>query len=406
MPRDGSGNFSRTAGVFTGASIWQNRRDSGDATIYASEHDTHDQDLAQAIADSLSKDGQTVPTANLPMGDFRHTGVGNASARNHYAVVGQIQDGGYIYGGTSTGAANAYDISANLNPAVTVPAVAGMTFRFRAHQTNTAGCVFTAGPNIGAIHIRQRGDSASQLAAGMIQNGQIVEVTYDGTFFRINNPHDAITQSVVQNSAYVWGGTSGGSSSNYTVTLSPAATTFPAGTRIWFIANHTNTGVTSLNVNGLGAAGIGTGWPTVTDLKAGMIQSGQIVDVVYDGLRFLLMNPTKGPFTYNSTASTTGTITAGAILRARYSLDPFAKQCHVEISAALTIAGGDVSFTLPVAAYSADGSATIAACGAATLTDISCVVNGSSVTISRASGMFPTPPATVPFVVNATYEYA
>jgi len=50
-------------------------------------------DLAAAITQSLSKDGQTVPTADLPMGGFKHTGVGDPVLRNNYASLGWIQDG-------------------------------------------------------------------------------------------------------------------------------------------------------------------------------------------------------------------------------------------------------------------------------------------------------------------------
>jgi len=50
-------------------------------------------DLAAAITQSLSKDGQTVPTADLPMGSFKHTGVGDPVLRNNYASLGWVQDG-------------------------------------------------------------------------------------------------------------------------------------------------------------------------------------------------------------------------------------------------------------------------------------------------------------------------
>lgn len=66
------------------------------------------------------------------MGGFRHTGVGAASARTHYAVVGGIQDSLYnwIAGG---GAADA--ITAAYSPAVTA-LVDGMELNFRAAAAN------------------------------------------------------------------------------------------------------------------------------------------------------------------------------------------------------------------------------------------------------------------------------
>jgi hypothetical protein len=50
-------------------------------------------DIAQALTDSISKNGVTTPTTNLPMGTFNHTGVGPATARDQYGQAGQIQDG-------------------------------------------------------------------------------------------------------------------------------------------------------------------------------------------------------------------------------------------------------------------------------------------------------------------------
>ena len=89
---DGSGTFTRTNGVFTGANVWVNDRDAG-VKIRADRQDTHDQDLATGINNTLTKDGQNTPTANLPMGGFRHTGPGAATARDQYGRVAETRDG-------------------------------------------------------------------------------------------------------------------------------------------------------------------------------------------------------------------------------------------------------------------------------------------------------------------------
>lgn len=414
MPRNASGVFSRIAGVFSGPTSWTNRRDSGDATIYAAEHDQHDQDIAEALTDSISASGLTTPSANLPMGGFRHTDVGNASTRDEYAVVKQIQDGGYIWGGTSTGAANAYDISANMTPTITV-ATPGMKVRFIAHQTNTGGSTITVGSGAAGIHIRRMQAQGSQLLAGEIQSGQVVEAIYDGTVFRLQNPTILVTQQVVQGSTWIWGGTSGGSSSNYTVTLSPVPTTFPAGSRLWFLANHTNTGITSLNVNGLGAAGVGTGWPTVVDLKAGMIQSGQLVDVVFDGLRFLMMNPNMGPLTWTPTVTGDGSVVNlnGATTRARYSVNPFTRRCNFEFVSVFQATGTTkVTFSLPLAPYSTDTMPTSfssyisVTTGSIIYPGIAKVSGSNCEVIRESNGVFVAANVIQSVVVNGSYEYA
>lgn len=94
MPRNGSGTFTRTNGDHTGTEVWQEDA-AGGIKIVASRQDVHDQDMADALTASIAKDGQTVPTANLPMGGFRHTGVGASSADSHYATVAQCKNGEY-----------------------------------------------------------------------------------------------------------------------------------------------------------------------------------------------------------------------------------------------------------------------------------------------------------------------
>jgi hypothetical protein len=79
MARDGNGNYSLASGnpVVAGTTItdtWANNTLS---------------DIATALTQSLSRDGQTVPTANLPMATFKHTGAGDASANGQYLVYGQ-----------------------------------------------------------------------------------------------------------------------------------------------------------------------------------------------------------------------------------------------------------------------------------------------------------------------------
>jgi hypothetical protein len=70
------------------------------------------QDIADAITASLAKDGQTVPTANLPMGTFKHTGAGDASASGEYVNFGQFISGSYTPTLTpSAGSASAVSFS-------------------------------------------------------------------------------------------------------------------------------------------------------------------------------------------------------------------------------------------------------------------------------------------------------
>ncbi len=79
MARNGSGAYSLPAGnpVVAGTVI--------DAAVQNSTLN----DIAAELTASLAKDGQTVPTANLPMGGFKHTGAAAGAATGQYLLYGQ-----------------------------------------------------------------------------------------------------------------------------------------------------------------------------------------------------------------------------------------------------------------------------------------------------------------------------
>ncbi len=81
MPRNGAGQYNAPAGnpVVSGTTItstWANDTVS---------------DIGNEITRSIAKDGQTPPTANLPMGGFRHTGAADAVGSGDYTTLGQMQ---------------------------------------------------------------------------------------------------------------------------------------------------------------------------------------------------------------------------------------------------------------------------------------------------------------------------
>ena len=184
MPRNGSGGYSRiTPGTpyVAGTTI--------DEGVVNDEMD----DLGNEIAGSLAKDGQTTPTANLPMGGYKHTGVANGSARTHYAAVGQVQDSTFT---TGTVGGTADVITLTTSPAVSAYAT-GQLFQFVAGGTNTGATTLNVS-SLGAKAVKR--DVSVALQAGDIVNGGIVLVEYDGTNFQLMNPRTTVTQSASDNS--------------------------------------------------------------------------------------------------------------------------------------------------------------------------------------------------------------
>jgi hypothetical protein len=134
-------------------------------------------DLATGLTTALTKDGQTTPTANIPMGTFKFTGLGAGSSATDSANLSQVQ--------SSTGsfltAAGTDTITASVSPSLTAYGV-GQTFKFIAAATNT-GAVTINISALGAKSIVKNGSTA--LSAGELVSGSMYQIVYDGTNFQL-----------------------------------------------------------------------------------------------------------------------------------------------------------------------------------------------------------------------------
>lgn len=184
MPRNGSGTYALPAGnpVVSGTVIqsagWGNPTMS---------------DIASALTQSIASDGQTTPSANLPMGNFAHTGVGSASARTMYARAAEVQDGTPTYlttvAGTNTITATA--------PLSMTAYVAGQAFRFIPANSNTGAATLNIN-SIGARNIFNRG---AALLGGELTAGVPVIVVDDGTRMHLVNAQPSSLVFLATNTA-------------------------------------------------------------------------------------------------------------------------------------------------------------------------------------------------------------
>jgi hypothetical protein len=168
MARDGSGGHSLPNGTYTPNTL-------ADADKVTADF----QDLSSGIAQSISKDGQTTPTANLQMGGFKLTGMGAGSAAEDSVNLGQAQAQAFLWAGTTGGTADALTLSPS--PAITAYA-AGQHFRFIAASNNT-GAATAAVSGLTAKAIQNGGDA---LVADDIEAGALYEMVYDGAAFQIS----------------------------------------------------------------------------------------------------------------------------------------------------------------------------------------------------------------------------
>jgi hypothetical protein len=134
-------------------------------------------DLATGLSTAITKDGQTTPTANLPMGTFKFTGLSAGSAATDSTNIAQVQNsfGSFLtVAGTDT-------ITASVSPALTAYA-SGQMFAFVAANTNT-GAVTINISSLGAKAITKTGNTA--LVAGDLTANYLFVVVYDGTQFQV-----------------------------------------------------------------------------------------------------------------------------------------------------------------------------------------------------------------------------
>jgi hypothetical protein len=169
LARNGSGTYSLPEAAFVSGTVISSTAVNSDLS-----------DIANALTASIAKDGQTVPTANLPMGTYAHTGVGNASARTMYAATGQVQDSAFTWCGTAGGTADALTLTPS--PAITAYAT-GQRFQFKASSSANTGATTVAVSGLTAKAV-QLNDAA--LAAGDIVANKYYEILYDGTAFQLS----------------------------------------------------------------------------------------------------------------------------------------------------------------------------------------------------------------------------
>jgi hypothetical protein len=165
----------------------------GDASlgigIEAGRHDTQDDDFATGINQCLNKDGSNPATGNLNLGGFKYTNAAAATARTELARVDQVQDGDFIWLGTTGGTATAQ--TATATPAITAYK-AGQKFRMLVGSgLGSTGAGATAHTlNINAIGTKQivsNDGLNSSPTIGSWVAGAILELVYDGTYMRIAN---------------------------------------------------------------------------------------------------------------------------------------------------------------------------------------------------------------------------
>ena len=157
-------------------------------------------DLASGLTNCITKDGQSTPTANIPMGSNKITGLANGTLAGDAANLGQVQSTAAKLIASISGVDTVTGI---MSPTLTAYA-AGQLFYFVAAGANT-GAVTLNIDGLGAKAVTR--DGATALAAGDINSGEIVVVIYDGTRFQMINAANSFGNTTINGTLTVTGNT-------------------------------------------------------------------------------------------------------------------------------------------------------------------------------------------------------
>lgn len=150
-------------------------------TISSSAFNNTMTDFATGLTNTITRDGQSPATANIPFGGYKITGLGSGTARTDGMSFGQAQDGAHAY---LTSVSGTDTITASLSTPTLAAYATGMEVRFVSAGANT-GAVTLNVNSLGAKAVTKEGTTA--LVAGDIPSGAVVTAVYDGTRFQLTN---------------------------------------------------------------------------------------------------------------------------------------------------------------------------------------------------------------------------
>jgi hypothetical protein len=216
-------------------------------------------DVGTALTNSLCANGEKVVTANQPMGNYVHTGVGNATARTNYAAAGQVQDSSLQWLGSIAGTNT---ITASLTPAIT-SYTNGQAYRFIPANTITGAATININ-SVGAKSlVKNHATGYVALGAGELVAGRMYNIVYDDAgsdqFVVLNPSPLTVTGFVSASQIYI--NVDGHSTTTFDVTTNVTESTFesvgPTGsgaTNIWTAMDTIPTTATMVILNVLFSA--------------------------------------------------------------------------------------------------------------------------------------------------------
>lgn len=149
------------AGVFTRIYSWIQDANNG-LDISSTRMDTDTDDIAQGLSTCMTIDGQSTPTANLPMGSFKLTGLANGSANGDSINYGQVYTDTGTFAALKTFQAG-YTVSGGTVTMTAATSVLVPTATLGDSSTKAATTAFVAGTAMSSALPGQLGNARKEI---------------------------------------------------------------------------------------------------------------------------------------------------------------------------------------------------------------------------------------------------
>jgi len=175
---DGAGAYTRQHNFSADASVG--------IKILAARMDQELDDIASAIPVALARNGQNVPTANLPMGGFRHINVGAPTSVNNYMRSREFIENIPVFMDDTASSADRISVSAQYFTSVSANQAPGdgTHILVRALSNKSSAAIYLNGHSAN-VHYTDGGRIASAVTAGGIY--KLVYSSADA-FWKLENP--------------------------------------------------------------------------------------------------------------------------------------------------------------------------------------------------------------------------
>lgn len=324
--------------------------------ITSANMDARFNDFEGGINNCITKDGQVTVAANIPMGGFNFTNVGSATAGNQFPSANQVINN--LNFAATSGTSTAYTLALSLSSAVSI--TTGAEFLIQFHTASGASPTLSINGGTALNIVFQ---NSVNVVANAISTFGYYRCFFNGTKYVIDYwqaatvPGNFTTADQITSNALL-SGTTGGTSTAYTLSVALTNSVIQAGSTLSVNFHTPNGASATLAVNGGTAHGIA--YSANLAIQANDIVSGVYYPVLFTGSQWVVFGVAEAGLalarTWSPTVSTSfsGGVTSTTVGVSQYFLVGDWVECSLIFNTTLGVGSpastDTINVTLPVSA--------------------------------------------------------